>query len=156
MGVLKKIENGFIAGVMLLTVLLAFINVFLRQFGLGFSWTEELIRYLIIWMTFIGASVCVRNGSHISIDAIPALFRGKAKNIFNGFIYLISLIFSIGLLWFAYIFISDQMNTVQVSPALGFPMYYFYLVILIMAILITVQYAFLLYKTLKSLLKSDV
>lgn len=136
---------------MLLTVLLVFINVLLRQLGLGVSWTEELIRYLIIWMTFIGASVCVSKGSHISIDAIPKLFKGKARKVYDGFIYIISFIFSVGLLWFAFIFIRGQMNTAQLSPALGLPMYYFYFSILIMAVLITIRYVYLLYETLKSL-----
>src|SRR5699024_10234773 len=113
---LIRIEEMFLGITLLLTTIIAFINVLLRQVGVGMVWTEELIRYLIIWISFIGASVCVREGSHLSIDAIPSLLKGTAKKILMGLVYLICLIFSIMLTWYSYVFIKGMSGDAQLSP----------------------------------------
>ena len=41
-------------------------------------WTEEIARYLLIILTFMGASIAVRNGSNISLDFI---LQGIPKNV---------------------------------------------------------------------------
>lgn len=155
MRVLNKIVEGFLGVTLVFTLILTFLNVFMRQFGFGLAWSEELIRYLIIWITFLGLSVCVREGSHISIDAIPELFKGKYKKVFSCFVYIICLMFSVILIWYAYAFIIDQSNSSQVTPALGVPMYYFYVIILISGILITLEYVFLLVKTFKEFFNNE-
>lgn len=45
------------------------------------SWSEELARYLLVWVSFFGASVAMRRGEHLSIDLLqekltPGLRRG--------------------------------------------------------------------------------
>lgn len=61
-------------GVMVLVAaftLLIAVSVFLR-YGLsrGLDWTEELGRYLMIWMGFLGASLALRNGAHVGVDML--------------------------------------------------------------------------------------
>jgi len=34
------------------------------------SWSEELARYLMVWATFIGASIGVKRGSHVGVEAL--------------------------------------------------------------------------------------
>src|SRR5258708_16169279 len=36
-------------------------------------WTEELSRFLFIWMIMLGAMIGVREGSHFVVDALPDL-----------------------------------------------------------------------------------
>ena len=67
--ILNKIEDVFCAVSLLLTTLILFVNVVLRYvFSASTSWAEEMIRYLMIWITFIGGSVCVRHSAHIRMD----------------------------------------------------------------------------------------
>ena len=46
-------------------------NVFCR-FLLKFSiyWADELAQSLLVWLTFLGAAVAIRESSHYSFDAI--------------------------------------------------------------------------------------
>lgn len=37
-------------------------------FNSSIAWTEEIARYLLIYVTFLGASVAVRNRSHIAVE----------------------------------------------------------------------------------------
>ncbi len=71
---LEKIEKGleYASGLLLAVMLLCILlQVGGRAvFDLGFGWTEELARYTMIWLTYIGAVVSLRQGSHIAIDLV--------------------------------------------------------------------------------------
>jgi TRAP-type C4-dicarboxylate transport system permease small subunit len=43
-----------------------------------FIWTEELARFLLVWMIMIGAMIGVREGTHFTVDLFYNL-RGRAK-----------------------------------------------------------------------------
>lgn len=55
-------------------------NVILRYgFGTGISVSEELSRTLFVWITFVGAVVATREGSHLGIDSMLAHLPPRAK-----------------------------------------------------------------------------
>src|SRR3954464_13241103 len=39
----------------------------------AYIWTEEMARFLFIWMVMIGAMIGVREGSHFEVDVWPDL-----------------------------------------------------------------------------------
>src|SRR3977135_500412 len=41
----------------------------------SYIWTEEMARFLFIWMVLIGAMVGVRESSHFEVDIWPTLSR---------------------------------------------------------------------------------
>ena len=43
------------------------------------SWTEELARYAFVWVTFLGAAVAYRHGSHVAIETIVLLLPHRAQ-----------------------------------------------------------------------------
>lgn len=43
-----------------------------------YIWTEELSRFLLVWMVMIGAMVGVREGTHFNVDLFPNL-KGRTK-----------------------------------------------------------------------------
>ena len=66
---LNRLEEGTLALTLLGLALLAFIQVFLRYaFGHSFTWFEEFSRYIGVFMTFLGASLGVKYGTHFSMD----------------------------------------------------------------------------------------
>ena len=63
-----------------LMVVLVFGNVVLRYgFNLGITVSEELSRWLFVWMTFLGAIVALREHGHLGVDTLvkrlPTLWR---------------------------------------------------------------------------------
>jgi TRAP-type C4-dicarboxylate transport system permease small subunit len=62
--------NQILIGVMMLLMfVLVFINV-LGRYGIGKSWAaaEEISTFLMIWVTYLGAGLALREGRHAAID----------------------------------------------------------------------------------------
>ena len=61
--------KGVIALCLAVMVVLVFGNVVLRYgFNSGIAISEELSRWLLVWLTFLGAIVAVREHSHLGVD----------------------------------------------------------------------------------------
>jgi TRAP-type C4-dicarboxylate transport system permease small subunit len=60
-----------IAGFLAIMVVLVFGNVVLRYaFNSGITVSEELSRWLMVWLTFLGAVVALRDHSHLGVDTL--------------------------------------------------------------------------------------
>lgn len=94
-----------LACIILLIVLIMSVQVLFRYaFNNSISWSEEAVRYLFVWMTFLGAAVCFRDRLHIRVDYFkdvlpPAI--GKKLSRVNRWIMLLFMLYLIvgGLVW---------------------------------------------------------
>src|SRR6185503_12133680 len=68
-------------------------------------WTEEMARFLFIWMVMLGAMVGVRDGTHFDVDVWPEL-----KPRTNALLRIVSMIF---ILLFALVFVWYGIRFVQ-------------------------------------------
>jgi TRAP-type C4-dicarboxylate transport system permease small subunit len=62
----------------------------------AYIWTEEMARFLFIWMVMIGAMIGVREGSHFEVDVWPTLGAkaNAALQLAGGiFVLLFALVF---------------------------------------------------------------
>src|SRR6186713_2036444 len=63
-------------------VVLVFGNVFLRYgFNSGITVSEELSRWLLVWLTFLGAIVALREHRHLGIDTLVRKLSPRAKRV---------------------------------------------------------------------------
>ncbi|GAX88557.1 TRAP transporter small permease [Effusibacillus lacus] len=122
-----EILVGLALGVMTLVVFYqVLVRFFLTSFGEQISapWTEELARYLMIWLVFIGGAVAARkadsNAVEALIHAVPPLV-GKLIKIGAHITSLIfyACIFVIGLEW-------TQFGLSETAPVMKVPMSYVY------------------------------
>jgi TRAP-type C4-dicarboxylate transport system permease small subunit len=68
-----------------LMVVMVFGNVVLRYgFNSGITVSEELSRWLFVWMTFLGAVVAVRNHAHLGTDTLVSRLPVVGKKICLG------------------------------------------------------------------------
>jgi TRAP-type transport system small permease protein len=90
---IKRIDSGLMTALSwVLIVLLAgmaavvFANVTLRYVtGGSLVWAEEVARYAMVWLTFLGAGSVLRMGGHIAIENLQdALPQGAARAIRAG------------------------------------------------------------------------
>lgn len=58
------------------------VSVFSRfVFNFSITWAEELIRFLCIWLTFVGAALTVRKDGHVSIDIFISLIKNDKVRV---------------------------------------------------------------------------
>ncbi len=68
-----------------LMVVLVFVNVVLRYvFNSGLSLSEELSRWLFVWMTFLGAVVALNERGHLGTDSLVSRLPLAGKKICLG------------------------------------------------------------------------
>ena len=82
-------------------------------------WTEEMARFLFIWMVMLGAMIGVREGSHVEVDVWPELkWRGNAilRIVSMVFVLLFALVF----VWYGIKFVQFGWN--QTSELADMPM----------------------------------
>lgn len=74
------ILTGILTGLM---VLFVFLNVVLRTFfNSGLTWSEELSRYLFVFVTYIGAISAMHANAHIGVDTLLSRVSPKLQMIF--------------------------------------------------------------------------
>lgn len=57
------------------------------------AWTEEIDRYLLMWLTFIGSAVVFRRRTNIAVDILPYMLPEKAARILRAISDCITLAF---------------------------------------------------------------
>lgn len=107
-------------------------------FNSSLSWSEELLRYLFIWFTFIGMSYCVKQGSHMRIDIIEQLVP-KVKSTFMVIGDACFLAFASYMIGPGFAVIGKLKDSGQTSPAAGIPMYIIYSVLFFDFILVVIR-----------------
>ncbi|MDB5751570.1 MAG: tripartite ATP-independent periplasmic transporter, DctQ component family protein [Ramlibacter sp.] len=75
-----------------LMVVMVFGNVVLRYgFNTGITMSEELSRWLFVWMTFLGALVALRNHMHLGSDSLVVRLPVPGKKICLGITHVLML-----------------------------------------------------------------
>jgi TRAP-type transport system small permease protein len=78
---LVAIERGLLGGLMAAIAVVTFLQVALRYlFGIPLGWSEEVGRFFLVWLTFIGAGALVRlPQGHPAVDALPQALHGPGR-----------------------------------------------------------------------------
>ena len=101
------------------------------------SWTEEVARFLLIWIGVLGAAYAFRTGVHLGLDVLPKKLTGTAARILKMFTLLMVLIFAIGVLVIGGLsLVSLTWELKQYSAVLGLPIALVYSVIPVAGVLI--------------------
>lgn len=80
--VLLRLNRWLVIVILAAMALMVFANVVLRFLtNESILWVEEVSRYLMIWLTFLGAGVVLRYGGHIGIDTLQDSFPRHAAAV---------------------------------------------------------------------------
>src|SRR3954471_4085507 len=87
-----RLLKVMIAACLAVMVVLVFTNVVLRYaFNSGITISEELSRWLFVWMTFLGAIVALHEKGHLGTDMLVAKLpdAGKKFCLFVGYLLML-------------------------------------------------------------------
>jgi TRAP-type C4-dicarboxylate transport system permease small subunit len=92
------------------------------------SYTEEVARYLLIWLGLLGAGYCVGQRSHLAIDVVTSRFSEPLKSISTVFSHAVIFLFAVVVLVTGgYRLVEITLSFHQTSAALQIPLGYVYL-----------------------------
>jgi C4-dicarboxylate transporter DctQ subunit len=106
---IARIEDWILVSLVIFMVFLAFLQVILRNFfDLGIIWGDILLRHIVLWVGFIGASLATKNNKHINIDLFKRLHKGISQRIINLIINIVAAFVSAYLAFAAFRFVLDE------------------------------------------------
>jgi len=76
-------------------------------FGQAVSWTEEVPRYLLIWISFLGAAACVAKREHVGFDILFNALPGRVRRGLGAFTGLLILGFGWIVLRYGVVFVQE-------------------------------------------------
>lgn len=138
---LERLIDGYckaigyvIATILAVMVVLVFGNVVMRYaFNSGFTISEELSRWLFVWLTFLGAVIALRTNAHLGTDMLVGRLGPTGKRICMG----IALLLMLYCLWLIFRGSYEQtiINWSSTSAVMEVSMGWFYSAGMVMAVL---------------------
>ncbi len=129
---MKRFEYWFIeANKWILAALLAamscivFANVSLRYLtNFSITWSEEVARYLMIWMTFLGAGLTLRYGGHVAITNLQEILPARMQRLARILIAALLVVFLLVMIRMGHDYL--MRGRFQLTPATRIPFSYIY------------------------------
>ena len=98
-----------------------FLQVVMRYIFMSpFSWSEEMARYLLVWISCLGSAYAVRKGMHIGIAFVKERFPIRARVLLTISSHVIVIAFFFFCLYHGWIDSIEEWT--QRSPAMQMPM----------------------------------
>lgn len=122
---LLRALHAAIAILMGIMTVVVFTQVVVRYFtSAAVPWAQELARFAMVWMVFLGAIAAAVSKQHIEVDAVVRLFRGKARRLLD----LVRYILILGFCTLVVLGSSEILRLTfrQLSPTLGWKMGWIY------------------------------
>lgn len=145
LALVRRVVSGLVIVVFAAIVVVVFSQVISRfVFNAPFSWSEELARYLQVWLILLTSAAVLRKGLHLAVDYAVHALPPRAKR----FLRIVNLGFIIFFL--LVVLISGSMliaaTVSQKTPALQMPMWLVYLALPVGGFLMLLEAVALLLK----------
>lgn len=88
---IARVEWVLIVVLLSAMILVAFFQIILRNFfATGLSWGDPFVRYLVVWVGFVGAALATKEGKHIKLEVVSHWLSDRAKQYVQVFSHLFS------------------------------------------------------------------
>ncbi|OQO95064.1 C4-dicarboxylate ABC transporter permease [Saccharomonospora piscinae] len=97
--------------------------------GGGWVWTGELSRFALVWLTFAMSGYLMQRDEHVTLKLVDQVTRGVWRRVVASFAGVIVAFVCVNLAYEAFVLATEPSS--QVSPAIGIPIGYFYVIPLV-------------------------
>ena len=144
---INKVVHIILIALMVVLVIAVFCQITFRFFDYSIAWTEELSRYSMIWMTFLGAAYALATRAHIGMELLVDRMQGVIKQIFIVVAAVVCLVFFVMMVVNGYELSMRVMS--QPSAVLQIPMGIVYSVIPVSGVILVINLFYVTTKQLK-------
>ncbi|MCP2252766.1 TRAP-type C4-dicarboxylate transport system, small permease component [Prauserella aidingensis] len=127
---LSTVESA-VGGLLLATILVLMLGQALQRYLPTGGWvgSGELARFSLVWLTFAMAGYLMERDGHVTLKVIDTVTRGLTRRLVFLFANIMVAIVCLNLAYEAFVLVTDDSS--QVSPALGIPIRWFYVIPLV-------------------------
>ena len=123
--ILAKVEASVLIGLVAVMTVVVFLQVVYRYvLTQPLHWSEELARYLFVWLSILGATLGVQKRGHFGLDVFFRMLPKQGQWLMRLLIHL--LMGSVFVVLIVYGITLVQKTALQESPAMGIPMSWAY------------------------------
>lgn len=139
------VEGFLVTVLMLVATIVAVVQVAARYlFNNSLYWSEELILYSLIAMSFLTASMGVRYAAHISVEAVYAFVSPRTERVLQYVAAILGLMFAGALIWYGGRLAFNTLNMNQLSSAMRLPVGMIYMIIPVSGVFMALRYLLIL------------
>lgn len=121
-------------------VILTFIQVLSRfVFNFSLGWTEEISRFIFVWLVYISAAMAAKHRRHIRVELIDQFFPRSISKWFGLISDLLWVSFALYVAYKGYDMVALIFQRGQLSPATQIPMGYVYMIVPLGFLLIAIR-----------------
>lgn len=109
-------EKALVAVMLSTMIILALLQVLLRNaFATGISWGDPLVRNLVLWVGFIGATMATKEGKHINLDVVSRWIGGGGLWLVHAVVHFSSFCVCAILTYAALLFVINEARSGAVT-----------------------------------------
>lgn len=137
----NNIEELFLGYTLLILAFGATYQVVMRYgFGIAYDWFEEWARYLTVLITFVGAGLGVKYGTHFSMEALTQYAPDRLAHLVKVMANLVSSFVMAVVCYFSWVQIGKLIRFEVLTPASQIPMWIPYLPIGVFSVVISFRF----------------
>ncbi len=153
---LEKIEEGAAGFALLGLAVLTVLETALRYtVSYTFSWFGEFANYTMIFITYLGAAIGVRYGTHFSMEALTEYSRDRISHLIKAAAYALSGIVSVLFVYYGTVHLLKIRDFGVRSPAMHLPMFIPYLPIPVFSLTMGFRFFALSFRHFRSFLQNQ-
>jgi len=114
--VLDKLCSAAIVIMLGAMVLITGAQIVCRTWFTALSWSDEVTRYLLIWSTFLGATVVYRHNGHISVTLLQDAMKPRAAKALRVAVHVICFVLFTVLLYYSTLYCMKLKKTATAMP----------------------------------------
>lgn len=99
----KHFEESISAALLAVMSVVILLQIILKWFHMPLSWSEEMARYMFIWLIYISSAYAVRKRSHIKVEIVSLFLKEKGNFVLDIIADISFLIFASVIAYFGWI-----------------------------------------------------
>lgn len=131
MKILKLLDDHFEEAIIfvalsMMSLIIALQVVMRYGFQASLSWSEEIARYLFIWLIYIGISYGVKKNAHVAVTALDLVLSPRAQHVMKIISTIVFFLFAMTVVYYGRAVCATIGRLGQEAPATGIHMWMVY------------------------------
>lgn len=152
--VVCNIEKALVAFCLAGMVILVLIQIILRNFwNSGLVGGDSIVKHLVLWVAFLGASLATRDHSHIRIDVASKILPTRLKPAIQAVVDCFSIVVTAMLFYAAYKFVALEYEGHATLPFFDIPVWVMEIIIPIGFLTILMRFVYQAFLNFQKIVK---